>query len=233
MSAGIETRAAAPRLALFDLDGTLLAGDTDVLWCEFLIGEGVLDRETFAAANRDVADRYGRGEITPAEFAAFYAGTLAGRSPEQWAPLRERFIASSIAPRIGAASFGLVAARRVGGDRPVLTTATNRFLTAPIAALLGIADLVATELEVAANGEFTGRTSGIVNMREGKVARLAAWLADQGRDASSLASATFYSDSINDLPLLCAVGTPVVVDPDPRLQAEALRRDWPVMSLAG
>ena len=233
MSADVSTPAAPPRLALFDLDGTLLAGDTDVLWCEFLIDEGVLDRETFAAANRDVADRYGRGEITPAEFAAFYAGTLAGRSPEQWAPLRERFIASSIAPRIGAASFGLVAARRAGGDRLVLTTATNRFLTAPIAALLGIADLVATELEVAANGEFTGRTSGIVNMREGKVARLARWLADEGLAGPLLAAATFYSDSINDLPLLRAVGTPVVVDPDPRLHAEALRRGWPVMSLAG
>ena len=231
MSADVPTPAAPPRLALFDLDGTLLAGDTDVLWCEFLIDEGVLDRETFAAANRDVADRYGRGEITPAEFAAFYAGTLAGRSPEQWAPLRERFIASSIAPRIGAASFGLVAARRAGGDRLVLTTATNRFLTAPIAALLGIADLVATDLEVAATGEFTGRTSGIVNMRDGKVARLARWLVDEGLAGSLLAAATFYSDSINDLPLLCAVSTPVVVDPDARLQVEALRRGWPVISL--
>jgi HAD superfamily hydrolase (TIGR01490 family) len=233
LSADVSTPAAPPRLALFDLDGTLLAGDTDVLWCEFLIDEGVLDRETFAAANRDVADRYGRGEITPAEFAAFYAGTLAGRSLEQWVPLRERFIASSIAPRIGAASFGLVAARRAGGDRLVLTTATNRFLTAPIAALLGIADLVATDLEVAATGEFTGRTSGIVNMRDGKVARLARWLADEGLAGSLLAAATFYSDSINDLPLLCAVGTPVVVDPDARLQAEALRRGWPVISLLG
>ena len=89
LSADVSTPAAAPRLALFDLDGTLLAGDTDVLWCDFLIDEGVLDRETFAAANRDIADRYGRGEITPAEFAAFYAATLAGRSPEQWSPLRD------------------------------------------------------------------------------------------------------------------------------------------------
>ena len=233
MSADFSTPAAAPPLALFDLDGTLLAGDTDVLWCEFLIDEGVLDRETFGAANRHIADRYGRGEISPAEFAAFYAATLAGRSPELWSPLRERFVASSIAPRIGAASFDLIAHRRAGGDRLVLTTATNRFLTTPIAALLGIADLVATDLEVAAAGEFTGRTTGLVNMREGKVARLARWLASEGLSASSLAAATFYSDSINDLPLLCAVGTPVVVDPDSRLQAEALRRGWPVISLLG
>ena len=232
MSADFSTPA-APRLALFDLDGTLLAGDTDVLWCEFLLDEGVLDRETFAAANRDVADRYGRGEIAPADFAAFYATTLAGRSPEQWSPLRERFVATTIAPRVGARSFDLVARRRAAGDRLVLTTATNRFLTAPIAALLGIADLVATDLEVAASGEFTGRTTGIVNMREGKVARLARWLGEEGLAASSLAAATFYSDSINDLPLLCAVGTPVVVDPDSLLQAEASRRGWPVISLLG
>ena len=233
MSADVATPAAAPRLALFDLDGTLLAGDTDVLWCEFLIDEGVLDRDAFAAANRDVAERYARGEIAAAEFAAFYAGTLAGRSAAQWSPLRERFVAAAIAPRIGAASFDLVARHRAGGDRLVLTTATNRFLTAPIAALLGIADLIATDLEVAATGELTGRTAGTVNMREGKVARLARWLAGEGLAASSLAAATFYSDSINDLPLLCAVGAPVVVDPDSRLQAEALRRGWPVISLVG
>ena len=233
MSAAIATRAAAPRLALFDLDGTLLAGDTDVLWCEFLIEEGVLDRETFAAANREVADRYARGEIAAVEFAAFYAATLAGRSPEQWSAQRERFVAVKIAPRIGAASYELVCRHRAEGDRIVLTTATNRFLTEPIAAHFGIVDLVATELEIAGNGTFTGRTAGVVNMREGKVARLAAWLAEHGLDASSLASATFYSDSINDLPLLCAVAAPVVVDPDSRLHAEALRRGWPVMSLAG
>jgi HAD superfamily hydrolase (TIGR01490 family) len=226
-------QAAPPRLALFDLDGTLLAGDTDVLWCEFLVDEGILGRDTFAAANRDVADRYARGEIAAAEFAAFYAATLAHRSPAQWAPLRDRFVAATIAPRIGAASFDLVARHRAGGDRLLLTTATNRFLTAPIAARLGIDDLVATDLETAAGGSFTGRTSGIVNMREGKVARLAAWLAAEGLSLASLSSATLYSDSINDLPLLCAVGTPIVVDPDPRLRAEALRRGWPVISLLG
>ena len=98
MSTDGRPQAAPPRLALFDLDGTLLAGDTDELWCEFLIDEGILDRATFAAANRDVAERYARGEIAPAEFAAFYAATLAGRSPAQWAPLRERFVAPRSRP---------------------------------------------------------------------------------------------------------------------------------------
>jgi len=233
LSADIPASTAAPRLALFDLDGTLLAGDTDVLWCEFLIDEGVLDRETFAAANREVADRYARGAIDATEFAAFYAATLAGRSAAAWSPLRERFVAGAIAPRLGVASRDLVKRHRAEGDRLVLTTATNRFLTAPIAGLLGIADLVATDLEVAATGEFTGRTTGVVNMREGKVARLAGWLAAEGLAASALTAATFYSDSINDLPLLCAVGVPVVVDPDARLRTEALRRGWPVISLLG
>jgi len=233
LSADVAPAAAAPRLALFDLDGTLLAGDTDVLWCAFLIDAGVLDRDSFAAANRDVAERYARGEIAAVEFATFYAATLAGRSADAWSPLRERFVAAAIAPRIGAASFELIARHRADGDRLLLTTATNRFLTAPIAALLGIADLVATDLEVAPSGEFTGRTTGTVNMREGKVTRLLGWLGDEGLPASSLAEATFYSDSINDLPLLAAVAAPVVVDPDSRLQAEALRRGWPVISLLG
>jgi HAD superfamily hydrolase (TIGR01490 family) len=220
------------RLALFDLDGTLLAGDTDVLWCAFLVDQGILDRETFGAANRDVADRYARGAITPDEFAAFYAGTLAGRSAAAWSPLRDRFIATAIAPRIGAAARALVARHRDAGDRLVVTTATNRFLTEPIAASLGIDALIATELEVAVDGEFSGRTSGIVNMRAGKVERLTQWLAVQGERTSALADATFYSDSINDLPMLQAVGTPVVVDPDPRLREEAERRGWRILRIA-
>ena len=222
----------SPRLALFDLDGTLLAGDTDVLWCAHLIEEGVLDRETFAAANRDVADRYARGAISAEEFAGFYAATLAGRSAAAWAPLRERFVATAILPRIGAAARALVAEHRAAGDRLLLTTATNRFLSEPIAATLGIAELVATELQVADGGDFSGRTRGTVNMRAGKVERLSAWLAERGEPPSRLAEAVFYSDSINDLPLLEAVGTAVVVDPDPRLRNEALRRGWRIVSVA-
>ena len=110
----------SPRLALFDLDGTLLAGDTDVLWCAFLVDEGILDRETFGAANRDVADRYARGAISADEFAGFYAATLAGRSPSAWAPLRDRFVRVAIEPRIGGAARALVARHRDAGERLVL-----------------------------------------------------------------------------------------------------------------
>jgi phosphoserine phosphatase len=113
----------------------------------------------------------------------------------------------------------------------VLTTATNRFLTEPIAASLGIAELVATELDIGAEGDFSGRTTGTVNMRAGKVARLESWLTGRGEASSALAEAIFYSDSINDLPLLEAVGTPVAVDPDPRLRDEALRRGWRILRL--
>ncbi|MGZ8259918.1 MAG: HAD family hydrolase, partial [Caldimonas sp.] len=212
--------------------GTLLAGDTDALWCEFLIESGVLDRAVFEPANRDVAERYARGAIAPEEFAGFYAATLAGRSAQAWAPLRDRFVAEAIAPRIGAASRTLLDRHRAAGDTLVLTTATNRFLTEPISASLANAELIATELEVGADGSFSGRTRGTINMRAGKVARLMCWLAERGRAPSTLADAVFYSDSINDLPLLEAVGTPVVVDPDPRLRDEALRRGWRIVRLA-
>jgi HAD superfamily hydrolase (TIGR01490 family) len=222
----------APRLALFDLDGTLLAGDTDELWCQFLIDEGIVDRATFSAANRDIAERYATGAITPAEFCAFYAATLAGRSAAGWAPLRARFVATAIVPRLGAAAIALVAKHRDAGDRIVLTTATNRFLTELIAERLGIADLIATELEVVA-GIFTGRNAGVLNMRDGKVTRLKAWLAAETISDTSLASATFYSDSINDLPLLSVVSRPVAVDPDARLKAEALRLSWTARHRAG
>jgi HAD superfamily hydrolase (TIGR01490 family) len=225
------TRAAERRLALFDLDGTLLAGDTDFLWCEFLVDQGVFDRATLGAANRAVDEGYARGTITPAAYAGFYASTLVGRSAAGWMPLRDRFLAAVIVPRIGARSHALVAQHRDASDRLVLTTATNRFLTEPIAAVLGIAELIATELEVAADGTFAGRTTGAINMREGKVTRMREWLAAQGDDVPSLADATFYSDSINDLPLLEAVGAPVAVNPDPLLQAEAARRGWPVLRL--
>ena len=146
--------------------------------------------------------------------------------------MRERFVRAEIEPRIGSAARALVAQHRDAGERLVLTTATNRFLAAPIAASLGIDELIATELEIAANGDFSGRTAGIVNMRAGKVARIAAWLDAQHLPPAALDAATFYSDSVNDLPLLEAVGTPVAVDPDARLRAEATKRGWRVVRVS-
>jgi HAD superfamily hydrolase (TIGR01490 family) len=217
-------------LALFDLDGTLLTGDTDELWCEFLIDAGVLDRDGFADLNADIAARYARAAITPAEFCAFYASTLAGRSAEAWSPLRSRFVADWIEPRLGPPARELVARHRDQGDVLVLTTATNRFLAEPIAASLGMDHLIATELETE-GAVFTGRNSGVLNMRDGKVRRLHAWLEDRGEPAGVLAEAFFYSDSMNDADLLRAVGRPVAVDPDARLAALAAAENWPILRL--
>ncbi len=221
------------KLALFDLDGTLLDGDTDELWCGFLIEEGVLDRAGFEARNRSVVERYRAGAITPAEFCAFYASTLRGRSRGGWAALRDRFVASRVLPRVGEAARALLAAHRDAGERVLLTTATNRFLTETIAGALGFApdELIATELEEA-EGVFTGANAGVLNMREGKVARLAAWLEANGLQATAIAEATFYSDSANDLPLLRAVARAVAVDPDAVLRAEAEARGWTVLMLS-
>ena len=222
----------AARLALFDLDHTLLSGDSDVLWCEFLMAEGVLDRAVFAARNADMARRYGEGSVSAEDFCDFYVATLAGRSLSDWQPLCQRFLTEVIVPLIPSSAHALVEAHRQQGHRLVLTTATNRVLTALTAQHLGIADLLATEVEVdAGNGCCTGRPRGKPNMREGKLTRLRAWLAEQGLAASLLERAVFYSDSVNDLPLLRAVGEPVVVDPDSRLLLEAQARRWPVLRL--
>ena len=220
----------ATRLALFDLDHTLLSGDSDVLWCEFLIAEGRLDRAEFEPRNRAMAERYALGLATPAEFCGFYAQTLAGARPYEWEPLRSRFLRELIAPRLSASARALVERHRRAGDRVVLTTATNRFLVELTARELGIADLLATEVEVV-DGVFTGRNTGTLNMRDGKVVRLHEWLIAERLPRSTLAAATFYSDSSNDLPLLLAVGHPVVVDPDAGFAGRAREHGWPVLHL--
>ena len=223
--------AAVSRLAFFDLDHTLLAGDSDVLWCEHLIGEGVLERAEFEPRNRAMAERYARGDATPAEFCGFYAQTLAGAPAGPWPARRARWFAQAIAPRLGDAARALVGGHRLRGDRVVLTTATSRWLVEPSALELGIADLLATELEVGANGCFTGRLDGTPNMRDGKLQRVHAWLQREGYGPEALAAASFYSDSANDLPLLLEVGHPVAVDPDRVLAEHARQHGWRVIHL--
>ena len=221
----------AARLALFDLDHTLLTGDSDVLWCEFLMDHGVLDRAEFQPRNDDMARRYREGSVSAEEFCAFYVATLAGRTLHEWRPWRERFLHEIVAPQIPASARELVESHRARGDRVVMTTATNRVLTELTAQHLHIDDLLATEVEIV-DGRCTGRTTGVLNMREGKVTRLHAWLGAQGLAPEAIADAVFYSDSINDLPLLLKVAEPVVVDPDAQLRAHALTAGWPVMHLA-
>ena len=218
-----------PRLALFDLDHTLLSGDSDVLWCDFLIARGLLDRESFGARNADMEARYKAGTVGAEEFAGFYVGTLEGHSPESLATLRAEFLREAIVPRIPAGAMALVRGHCEAGDLCVMTTATNRFITELTAAHFGIDHLIATETQIE-NGRFTGRPEGTLNMRAGKVARLHAWLAGRGANLAGFAS-TAYSDSINDLPLLEAVDEPVAVDPDARLLGIAEARGWRLLHL--
>ncbi len=218
------------KLALFDLDHTLLRGDSDVLWCNFLIAQGVLARESFSARNADMEARYKAGTVGMEEFANFYVGTLGGRSPREWEPLRQAFLRSEIVPRITPSAVALVDHHLDAGDLVVMTTATNRFITELTAIFFNIEHLIATEPQQD-NGVFTGRTTGVLNMREGKVTRLHDWLTASGHKFKHFKS-TAYSDSINDLPLLKAADHAVAVDPDPLLRAQALRRGWDIVSLA-
>ena len=215
---------APPRLALFDLDNTLLTGDTDVLWCEFLLERGVLDA-SFAAANADMDRRYRAGEATSQEVCALYVSTLTGMSKPQGELLRGEFFRDWIQPRIPADARALVDRHRDDGDILIMTTATNRFITDLTAHAFGIEHLIATDVEEI-NGVFTGKTLGVLNMREGKVTRLTQWLQNREWPHSLIEHASFYSDSINDLPLLSEVANPVAVDPDARLAKEVEARSW-------
>jgi HAD superfamily hydrolase (TIGR01490 family) len=218
-----------PRLALFDLDHTLLHGDSDVLWCEFLMDEGVLQRAAFARRNAEMEAQYQAGTVDAQAFANFYVGTLAGRSPAQWEPLRRRFLREVVAPRIPRPALALVRQHLEAGDLVVMTTATNRFLTELTAAHFGIGHLLATEPELK-DGLFTGLATGTLNMRQGKVERLLAFLAARAERLADFHS-TAYSDSLNDLPLLQAVDVAVAVDADARLAAIAGERGWRRLSL--
>lgn len=216
-------------LALFDLDHTLLDGDSDVLWCDFLVREGVLDASRFSERNAEMAARYRAGTVGTREFSEFYIDTLSGRSPAQWLPLRERYFREEIAPRISSAARDLAARERERCDLVVLTTATNRFLVEPTVAHLGIEHLIATEPELI-DGRFSGRAQGTLNMREGKLERLGQWLAARGLHREDL-TVTAYSDSMNDLPLLAAADHPVAVHPDAGLAAWAAQHGHPVLRL--
>lgn len=203
------------KLTLFDLDNTLLTGDSDVLWCDFLIRQGILDREEFSARNADMDARYKAGTVRPREFSEFYVGTLAGRTADAWQPLRNEFLESEIIPRIPQTARDLVQQRQDAGDLIVITTATNRFITELTAHQLNVEHLIATEAEIV-DGVFSGRTTGQLNMREGKVARLHAWLALLGATRFDF-DITAYSDSINDLPILQLADLPIAVNPDAQL----------------
>jgi HAD superfamily hydrolase (TIGR01490 family) len=216
-------------LALFDLDQTLLRGDSDLLWCEFLTDRGMVPRRSRDIA-RDVASRYVAGTVSPPEYCAFYAGLTAGWSIGDLAPTRRRFFDELLRPRIAGETRALLERHREAGETVLITTATNRLVSEITARELGVDHYLCTELETL-DGRLTGRVAGLPNMGTGKLLRLRAWLCARGEHDGELRRAAFYTDSINDLALLSAVGRPIVVDPDPRLEATALRKHWTLLRL--
>ena len=216
------------RLVLFDLDNTLLAGDSDFEWAQFLIEQGVLDREVYEARNQAFYDEYRAGTLDIREFLDFQLKPLSRHPRAQLDAWHGEFMERKIRPMVRPKARELVERHR--DDLRVVITATNSFVTAPIASEFGIADLIATEPEQR-DGEFTGDVSGIPCFREGKVARLDAWLTARGTRLSSFPESWFYSDSHNDLALLERVTRPVAVDPDPALRQHAERRGWRIITL--
>ena len=217
-------------LALFDLDNTLIACDSDYEWGQFLVDRGVLDRDTYEAQNAAFYEQYKAGVLDIHEFLGFALRPLAEHTPENLDRWHAEFMAARIRPAMGAPAKALVQRHLAAGDLCAIVTATNSFVTGPIAREFGVPHLVATEPERSA-GRFTGRVAGVPCFREGKIVRVDAWLASQGRRMQDFQRSTFYSDSQNDLPLLERVSHPVAVDPDARLVAEARRRGWAVISL--
>jgi len=218
------------KLALFDLDNTLLAGDSDYEWGQFLVDRGVLERAAYEAQNAEYFEQYKAGTLDIHEYLGFALRPLAEHRPEDLLRWHGEFMRARIAPMIGVAAQALVGGHLKRGDLCAIVTATNSFVTAPIAREFGVAHLVATEPE-SRDGRFTGRVAGTPCFREGKIARVEAWLSALGQPLEGFEESAFYSDSHNDLPLLERVSRPVAVDPDPQLAAEAARRAWPVISL--
>jgi HAD superfamily hydrolase (TIGR01490 family) len=216
------------RLALFDLDNTLLAGDSDFEWAQFLIERGVLDREVYEARNVEFYEQYKAGTLNIREFLDFQLKPLARHDRAVLDAWHRDFMAHKIIPIITDSARDLV--RRHTGDVCAIVTATNSFVTAPIARAFGIEHLIATEPEEK-EGQFTGGVRGTPSFREGKVERVLAWLAQRGQSFGAFDRSWFYSDSLNDLPLLSQVTDPVAVDPDAKLLAHAERNGWPVLRL--
>ena len=215
------------KIALFDLDNTLLDGDSDHAWAQFLIEEGILHPGEYHARNEWFYERYKDGTLDIHEFLDFQLAPIARRPRSQLDAWHNEFMQRKVRPMILPKAPELIA--RHADAVTAIVTATNRFITAPIAAELGVAKLIATDIEEI-DGVFTGKPRGTPAFREGKIACVNEWLAESGRRLADYES-WFYSDSLNDLPLLELVTHPVAVDPDATLRACALERAWPIISL--
>ena len=219
-------------LVLFDLDNTLLATDSDFEWAQFLIDKGVLDREIQEAKNNEFYEQYKAGTLDIHAFLDFQLRPLARHERPELDRWHDEFMATRIRPKITAAAKALVQQHRESNALMAIVTATNSFVTGPIAREFGIPHLIATiPGQDCASGRYNGKPHGLPSFREGKITRVEAWLESLGLWWGSFAQSHFYSDSHNDLPLMSLVTRPVAVDPDDTLRAHAREKGWPIISL--
>lgn len=218
-------------LALFDLDGTLLAIDSDHAFGEFMVQLGWADGEPFRRANNEFYAQYQAERLDVAQYVRFATSAWRERSDVELAAAQRRFIDEVIRPSLHDNARALLRRHAQAGDRIAIVTATNEVVTRPIATLLGVDTLIATELQRDPSGRVSGEVLGVPSFREGKVARVQAWLASQGLRLQDFERSFFYSDSTNDLALLEHVSDPVATNPAPALQRIAQQRGWPILRL--
>ncbi len=219
------------KLALFDLDGTLLATDSDHAFGEFMVRLGWADGDEFRRANDHFYAQYLAERLDIDAYIHFATASWRDRSAAELAAASERFQREVVLPTIHDSALALVRQHRQDGDEVVIVTATNEFITRPIAQAFDVPELIATELARDAHGRVTGKVRGVPSFREGKVTRVSEWLARRGLQWADCERITFYSDSTNDLPLLEAVSHPVATNPGPALERIAVERGWPVIRL--
>jgi HAD superfamily hydrolase (TIGR01490 family) len=217
-------------LALFDLDNTLLAGDSDYNWSLFLISEGLLDAQTHHDRNEQFYADYKNGSLNIIEFLKFQLVPLSQHSKKFLDELHLKYMGEVIRPMMTDKAQALVNKHKADGDLCVVITATNSFVTKPIATAYGVEHLIGSDPEMV-NGEYTGGVSGVPSFQEGKVTRINQWLEARGKKLSDYEKSFFYSDSHNDLSLMRLVTNPVAVDADETLKKVALEKGWPQMSL--
>jgi len=217
-------------LAIFDLDNTLLAGDSDFQWGQFLMEEGLLEREKHEARNIEFYEDYKAGRLDIYAFLEFQLKPLSDHPRARLDELHKQYMARKVRPMMTEKARALVNQHKANGDLLMIITATNSFVTGPIAAEFGVDHLIGTDPEQV-NGEFTGKVAGLPSFQEGKVTRLNDWLSAHGKSLADFGTSWFYSDSHNDLPLMKRVSQPVAVDPDDILRAHAEQQGWPIISL--
>ena len=223
----------ATRLALFDLDHTLLPLDSDYQWADFLARTGRAgDPDVARARNDELMAQYNRGDLTADQAAEFMLGLLAAHPPYELAHWHEQFMQEVVRPALTQSALDLVNQHLLAGDLCAIVTATNSFVTAPIARAFGIEHLIATDPQYLL-GRYTGKIKGTPSFKEGKVIRVDAWLKSLGLAIGEFEQSYFYSDSINDLPLLEVVTHPIVTNPSPSLRDVAVERQWPILDIFG